>query len=325
MLVVQLARAQECKQYQFDVPFFPGTSCEDIYNKNPQSREVSGYYWILDGPSRVYCGMSFTDSSCERIYLNNEITRDKSGYYRINNKWVFCDMNAILNLITRGDLMLSCAGMNGVWKRISHFNTTAGDDCPSPWVKSSHNGVNFCKVPTTVASCYSVIYSTNGVSYQEVCGRASAYQKGTPDGFLNRDAGIDSFYVDGISITHGKPRQHIWTYAVGVSASGNYPNHNCPCATPSGLDPPDFVGSNYHCESGTESTIAFGAFYLSDILWDGEGCPSAGNTCCSSSNLPWFHHQLNQSTQDDIETRICTDQEFDDEAILITNLELYIQ
>ena len=42
----------------------------------------------LDGPSRE-------DSS------NNKITCDKSGYYRINNKWVYCDMNAILNQDTR--------------------------------------------------------------------------------------------------------------------------------------------------------------------------------------------------------------------------------
>ena len=26
---------------------------------------------------------------------------------------------------------------------------------------------------------------------------------------------IDGYYVEGISITYGNPRQHIWTYAVG--------------------------------------------------------------------------------------------------------------
>ena len=62
----------------------PGVSCEDIYNKNPQSHDGSGYYWITDGPSRVYCGMNYTGSSCEDIYNNNPETGDKSGYYRIN-------------------------------------------------------------------------------------------------------------------------------------------------------------------------------------------------------------------------------------------------
>ena len=121
MLVVRLAVAQQCSEYQFDVPFFPGTSCEEIYKKNPQSHKMSGYYWILslDGPSRVYCDMSYTDSSCEDIYLNNEATRDKSGYYRINgNNWVFCDMSAARDaLFSRGDLRSSCAGVDGVWRR----------------------------------------------------------------------------------------------------------------------------------------------------------------------------------------------------------------
>ena len=49
---------QQCSEYRFDAPFFPGNSCEDIYNKNPQTRHISGYYWITDGPSRVYCGMN---------------------------------------------------------------------------------------------------------------------------------------------------------------------------------------------------------------------------------------------------------------------------
>ena len=48
----------QCTEYQFKSPFFPGVSCEDIYNKNPESHDRSGYYWITDGPSRVYCGMT---------------------------------------------------------------------------------------------------------------------------------------------------------------------------------------------------------------------------------------------------------------------------
>ena len=137
---------QQCSEYQFDIPFFPGSSCEDIYNKNLQSRDKSGYYWITDGPSRVYCGMGYTGSSCEDIYINNVATRDKSGYYRINNnghEWMFCNMR---------DMILSCAGRDGVWKRIASFNITAGDDCPLPWAKSSHNGVSFC-IPASTAAC----------------------------------------------------------------------------------------------------------------------------------------------------------------------------
>ena len=286
MFIIQLTLvvAQQCSEYQFDIPFFPGVSCEDIYTKNPQSHEMSGYYWILDGPSRVYCGMSYTGSSCEDIYLNNQATREKSGYYRINNNnWMFCDMNAVRDaLFSRGDLISSCAGVEGVWRRIGNFDIAAGDSCPSPWITIMYNGVNYCTGSASNFGCYSVRYSANAVSYQRVCGRASVYPKDTPDNFHNRNInlGIDSYYVDGISITHGNPRQHIWTYAFG-HCSG----------------PPSFVGTHYRCEA----------------------------TVNSISTLPWFYRQLSDNTQDDVEVRICTDQAFSDEAILISSLELYVE
>ena len=316
---------QQCSEYQFDTPFFPGNSCEDIYNKNPQSRDKSGYYWILDGPSRVYCGMNYSGLSCEDVYINNVATRNKSGYYLINNEWVYCNVTAIA--FNRGELILSCAGVGGLWKRIGSFNITAGDDCPSPWVKSSHNGVSFCIPASTAGGCYSVSYSTNGTSYQRVCGRASGYQKGSMDGFYNYNSAardIESNYVDGLSITHGNPRQHIWTYAVGLTDSGNYPQYNCPCAVFGGPNPPAFVNSHYYCESGADSSYDFITYHLSDVLWDGAGC-SAGNTCCSDPNLPWFYRQLNQTTQDDIEVRMCTLENSDNEILLMTKLELYVQ
>ena len=33
----------QCTHYQFKSPFYPGSSCEDIYNKNPESQDKSGY------------------------------------------------------------------------------------------------------------------------------------------------------------------------------------------------------------------------------------------------------------------------------------------
>ena len=55
-------------KYEFEPPFFPGISCEDIYNKNSQVRNKSRYYWITDGPNNVYCGMNYTGLSCVDIY-----------------------------------------------------------------------------------------------------------------------------------------------------------------------------------------------------------------------------------------------------------------
>ena len=89
--------------------------CEDIYNKNSQSRDISGYYWITDGLRRVYCDINYTGLSCEDIYSNNPTIRDKSGYYRINdNEWVYCNMTDVAFSV--GDLISSCVGMGGTWK-----------------------------------------------------------------------------------------------------------------------------------------------------------------------------------------------------------------
>ena len=306
----------QCTQHQFKSPFYPGSSCEDIYNKNPESREISGYYWITDGLRNIYCGMSYTGLSCEDIYYNNPETDNNSGYYRVNsNMWTFCNMTAIA---------ASCTGVEGQWRRIACIDISAGDKCPTGWNRSSHNGVSFCRTPSDDGGCYSTFFSTNGVSYQHVCGRARGYQKSTPNGFRRNTLSIDTYYVDGLSITHGNPRQHIWTYAVGLTDNGNYPTYNCPCAVIPGQAPPSFVGNNYYCESGAGATYSYSAYYLSDPLWDGAGC-SASNTCCFNTNQPWFHHQLSSITQDDIEVRICTGHGFSDEAILVDLLEFYIQ
>ena len=67
---------------------------------------------------------------------------------------------------------------------------------------------------------------------------------------------IDDNYVDGVSITVSIttktiPRQHIWTYAAGVTDS----NMGCPCNNNTNVMVPDHVGSNYYCESGTSTQL----------------------------------------------------------------------
>ena len=167
------------------------------------------------------------------------------------------------------------------------------------------------------------------MSYTRVCGRARGYQKGSTDQFTRfsdrevNENNINAAYVDGLSITHGSPRQHVWMYVAGLTDRGSY-SVNCPCTLTLGQAPPSLVGSNYYCESGTEDNFNTDIYYLSDPLWDGNGC-SSGNTCCSNINLPWFQYQLSQMTEDDIEVRICRDEDFDNEGILIDILELYIQ
>ena len=88
---------------------------------------------------------------------------------------------------------------------------------------------------------------------------------------------------------------------------------------------PAFVGNDYFCESGLHS--GWGnqyIFYPSDVLWDGEDCTST-STCCQFNNPPWFTKNLPNATTDNIELRLCTSYEPDDEDIPIDLIELYVQ
>ena len=308
---------------------FPGVSCEDIYNKNPESHHRSGYYWITDGPNRVYCGMNYTGSSCEDIYNNNTEVCDKPGYYRIDNQWTFCNMTAINN----GDTICTCAGVGGGWRRIAIIDISAGDDCPGEWRKATQSGVSFCRVTSdSWGTCSSANFSTNGISYQRVCGRARGYQKGWTRAFYGSHPyykyTIDQSYVDGLSITYNSnPRQHIWTFASGSGERLTRNIWNCPCSTEKDVNvnrPITAVGNNYYCESASWYWYLnnSGTYYFNDTLWDGAGCV---DNCCDNTTQPWFYRQLNQTTQDDIEARICASFNFYYGSTIIDQLELYIQ
>ena len=263
------------------------------------------------------------------INNNNPETSIKSGYYRINgDQWVYCNMTEIAS-----GFISTCAGMGGGWRRIGHFNISAGDDCPSGWVKDTESGVSFCRPPGNDPAgymCYSTHFSTNEMNYSSVCGRARGYQKGYVWGFwgstTTQGNSIEGSYVDGLSITHGtEPRHHIWTYA-----GGYYEGHNdwgCPCnPNISPIQPPSYVNDSYHCESGTANASPSGiTYFFSDPLWDGSGC-SSNNACCSNEHQPWFYQNLGSSITDDIEARICISYAtYANGAVVIDQLELYIQ
>jgi len=139
------------------------------------------------------------------------------------------------------------------------------------------------------------------------------YQDRTCDAFQPASNFIDDAYVDGVSITYGTPRKHIWTYAVGGSEAGS--PYSCPCAQNPGPLPPAFVHENYYCEPGIS---------LSDPVWDGKGCYSK-NSCCSEPNLPWFYRQIPLTSDKNLEARICRDQVSGDEDVLVKEIKLYVQ
>ena len=137
--------------------------------------------------------------------------------------------------------------------RVANLNMTDPDQqCPRNLNLSYTNPIRLCGRKTD-RGCDSVTFTTYGVQYQQVCGRVSGYQFGSPDAFRAyaclANCTIDKPYVDGISITHGpSPRKHIWTYAAGVYESIIF--DTCPCT--GGRTSPSFVGSDYYCEAALD-------------------------------------------------------------------------
>ena len=249
--------------------------------------------------------------------IKNKQPNSPSGYYHINSQLVYCEM---------GEL---CNTTEGGWTRLAYLDMTDSTvDCPSDDFKLYQaNGVRACGRSYTYPSCSSIKFPSNGISYSEVCGRVTGYQYQTTDG-ISANGDIDSHYVDGISITQGSPRQHIWTMIAGLFE--NHPHSsNCPCNLPSpplnDLVPP-FVGDNYFCESGNSpSNFAWGTIATQDPLWDGKQCgEDEEELCCAATTVPWFYRSLN-STTDYIELRVCGDESNANEDNPISLYEIYVK
>ena len=159
-----------------------------------------------------------------------------------------------------------------------------------------------------------------------MCGRVRAYQVGGPGAFgpyVNDQTNVD-LVVDGVLISHGTSQSHIWAYATGnrrIPSSVVY-NDFCPCADRrfNGAVPA-FIGNDYYCDSGVDSSPQRNQFYTSP-LWTGEGC-TPPNFCCSHSGMPWFCKTLPIPTTDYIEVRNCRNQLQEDTALDL--IDLYIQ
>ena len=249
-----------------------------------------------------------------------------SGYYWVRNSIgsavrVYCDM-------TR-----SCGGVTGGWMRVAELDMTdSSQQCPSGLKQCTDGNISTCVRSSDSAGCSSVTLPTSNIHYSRVCGRIIAYQVGATDAFGEQTSpNIDSAYVDGVSLTHGNPRQHIWTFAAALdeSGTGNASSY-CHCTGGSqafrNITPPSFVSNNYFCDTGSQQHMDEQPpqFYSADPLWDGAGCGS-GNTCCTFNTPPWFYKQLPRPTTDDIEMRVCRNDDGDDEDVAIEQVEIYIQ
>ena len=225
-----------------------------------------------------------------------------------------------------------CNGTPG-WRRVAFINMTdTSYNCPTGLNLTSYSKRTCGRSHTTRGGCSSTIFVVGGLPYSGVCGRIRAYQFGSTDAFLQYTVGINSHYVAGISLTRGGAgrRQHIWTFAAGVSEvnSTELLVHKCPCdISRNYARVPAFVGNDYFCESGLHSVWNFPdsvLFYPNDVLWDGWNCTST-STCCQFNNPPWFTKNLPNVTTDDIELRLCTNYESAYDDIPMELIELYVQ
>ena len=210
--------------------------------------------------------------------------------------------------------------MNSTWIRLVELDMSdPSSQCPVNFILNTSNGVRLCMTMMRSRGCSSVFFSTHNVTHSKVFGKIRAYQYGVTNAFnpFNRGNGtIDEPYVDGISLTYGHPRQHIWTFAADLNRNSSF----CPCSSKQGISAPEYVGEDYFCDTGEarKDTLA-----TDSPLWDGTGC-GLDYSCCSYNNPPWFYKQLPAPTSEPIELRVRRDQSTSNENIALEAINIYV-
>ena len=257
-------------------------------------------------------------SSCEQ--LRNRYPIIPSGYYHIGNVTIYCHMGKLCN-------------STGGWTRLAYLNMSLPtENCPSGFQMYNTGGVRACGRVNVNTDCLPVIFPSNNISYSEICGRVVGYQHASTDAIDPRFGDhndINGHYVDGISITRGSPRQHVWTFMSGLQDEGtNNRNLNCPCSVGATVPVQSFIGEHYFCESGNPNYYAwsYNTLYIQDPLWDGQNCGTRELACCSATGLPWFYRNYgNVTTTDYLELRLCCDQIVSDEDVAVGLYEIYVK
>ena len=152
-----------------------------------------------------------------------------------------------------------CGG--GVWTRVASYNySDPNTACPGGWNLIT-SPVRSCGRSSPSGSCASAVFPTNSIKFRSVCERVITIQYGSPDAFFpyhrQHQSSINDYYVDGVSITYGNPRQHVWTFAGYLSNDYASPENVRSCSQPSlnVPSPPPFVGNNYFCDTASPTCL----------------------------------------------------------------------
>ena len=190
----------------------PASSCLEVSQCNPQL--PSEHYWITSSNGtavRVYCDMT-RECSC------------------------------------------SSASVGG-WSRVAFLNMTdPTHQCPPAWREYTEPVRTCGRTNETLqgvrygSGCSSVSFSTYNISFSRICGRIIGYQSGSPSAFrpytFSHYSRIEDPYVEGVVITHGTEKEHVWTFAASLTELSSAGVENvCPCTnTQSPQQIPSFVG-----------------------------------------------------------------------------------
>ena len=256
---------------------------------------VGLYVFLLQGEVITACKRD----SCYDI-LNDCQPTAENGIYKITKldykglpQYVYCDMKS------------ERCGVKGGWTRVAHLDMRHSSTCPNG-LQLITSPSRMCRRPVTSAGCTSVYYDTYGIKYSRICGRVAGYGCRTADSFryYTNSRTIDEAYVDGISITHGVQRKHVYTYAA------EYRQYSAGTVVP-------FVGTNWLTDNFPRDSC------FTTRLFDGKHCQV--KHACSLSGQPWFCHTLPVPTKDRIEVRLCRDSDRNNEDIALEQLELFIR
>ena len=303
-LVISVAALTTMSQLKFDIESLQSQINNDTANSNILTFNEEQLELLLTPILSLGTSKQTPVTSCAELH-----SFSPSGYYWVmvpnrSTVLVYCDMD------------LQCGNITGGWMRVAELDANS-QRCPDGLMKRTDNNENTCAINPLY--CSSIMYSTHNIDYTKVCGRIAAYQVGTTNAFRryyeNTGTTTNSTYVDGVSLTRGSQREHIWTFAAALDKQDRNKNSKCPCLFNKTL--PEFVGDDYFCDTGSMNEPQVDDF-LTDPLWDGTDC-----LCCVSDNPPWFYKQLPQPTTDEIEMRVCRDESNENIAVELVNI--YIQ
>ena len=267
---------------------------------------------LLDLQNSSSLFKSIRQVSCKDIKA--ALPNSPSGYYHVNSRNIYCQMDEL------------CGSERG-WTRLAYLDMfDAQQKCPSGFRTYQTGGVRACGRLGGGADCTaSIFYPSNGIYYSQVCGRVIGYQYSNPDANHPNVNNVNLTYIDGVNLTQGSSRQHIWTFMAGPTQAAQN-TYNCPCSSDSTRGVQSFIGNHYYCESGNPNNAASAVLYTADPLWDGNSCLSLETECCTSTYLPWFYRDFGSTSSSEyLELRICGNEDTNDEDNPVGLIEIYIK